>query len=120
MVKPFDRYTIIGVTFEQCHAACFLDIETCSYFYMDTDVCYVGYYRAWGGYQNFLSSALSKGSSQLYIPKQLRVANDFDFYLLNFPYAQDMLMAKVEKVPKDQHCNAMAFQQEYHFYFYDR
>ena len=120
MVKPFDRYTIIGVTFEQCQAACFLDIDICSYFYMDTDVCYIGYYLAWAGYQNFLSYELSKGTSQLYIPKQLRVTNDFDFYQLKFPYTEGVLVSKFDKIPKDKHCNAMAFQLQYDFYSYNR
>ena len=82
MIKPFDRYTIIGMNMDQCKAACFFDIDTCSYYYMDADVCYIGYYYAWAGYQNFLRSELSLGVSQLHMPKQLKVTNDFDFNVM--------------------------------------
>ena len=70
---------------------------------MDADVCYIGYYFAWAGYQNFLRSELSLGDMQLYMPKQLKVTNDFDFYQLKFPYEEDMPVSTFAKIPKDKH-----------------
>ena len=61
MVKPFDmkRKILKGLDLLTCTSVCYLEIEFCSFFYLDGDICYIGQVR----HQHFQAMSWTLGGT---------------------------------------------------------